>query len=250
MSKRHDAIGIKQTIRYEWMEKTSNMLLAGMDRNSIQQELTNYLMYHKGDGSENQRSKNTCKFAVSNLMNIWFSPDSELIDFKDSAIIILSKNPSKALAIYWSLISAAYPFWFNVALQTGRLLNLQEQVTSYQIITRLKEQYGDRETVSRYTRYVIRSLVSWGVLNDYGCKGCYKKSTQLHISDKSTSILLVEAMLHAIPEGKESLKVLVNSPALFPFHLPPITSNYFEEQNRFNVINYGIDCGLLELKMK
>ncbi len=29
MGKRHESIGIKQVIRYEWMEKTTNMMLAG-----------------------------------------------------------------------------------------------------------------------------------------------------------------------------------------------------------------------------
>ena len=31
MSKRHDVIGIKQVIRIEWMQKTTNLMLAGVD---------------------------------------------------------------------------------------------------------------------------------------------------------------------------------------------------------------------------
>lgn len=31
MGKRHEAIGIKQAIRFEWMQKAANLLLAGLD---------------------------------------------------------------------------------------------------------------------------------------------------------------------------------------------------------------------------
>ncbi|MDY0386098.1 MAG: hypothetical protein RBT65_03010 [Methanolobus sp.] len=251
MSKRHNAIGIKQIIRYEWMDKTSSMLLAGMDEISIRQELYEFLMFHKGDGSEEQRSENTCKFVVGNLMKVWVSPDPELIDLRDSALVQLRKHPSQAFAIHWAMISAAYPFWFNVALQIGRLLNLQDQITHHQIINRLKEQYGDRQTVSRYAQYVIRSLVTWDVLKDSDCKGCYERANQFHMLDKDTSILLFEATLHTMPEGKGSLKMITSSPALFPFQLPLTNVDYISTKtNRINVIPYGMDEDFLELKEK
>ena len=31
MGKRHEAIGIKQAIRLEWMQKATNLLLSGLD---------------------------------------------------------------------------------------------------------------------------------------------------------------------------------------------------------------------------
>jgi len=44
MEKRRTAIiGIKQTIRLEWMEKTANLLLAGLPAEKVRQELTRYL---------------------------------------------------------------------------------------------------------------------------------------------------------------------------------------------------------------
>lgn len=39
MGKRHETIGIKQAIRFEWMQKTANLLLAGLDAKVIRQEL-------------------------------------------------------------------------------------------------------------------------------------------------------------------------------------------------------------------
>ena len=217
MGKRHGAIGIKQAIRFEWMQKTVNLLLAGLDINTIRQELHTFLADRKGDGSKGERSDQTRIFAVNNLMKIWVSPAPELISFRKASLAFLRENPSMALAIHWGMISAAYPFWFNVARQTGRLLALQDQVTQAQIIKRLKEQYGDRQTVSRYARFVIRAFVAWGVLKDSAIKGCYEKAAPMNIAEPNLAILMFESALMANPEPKSALGLLLNDPAFcFP----------------------------------
>ena len=118
MGKRHEAIGIKQAIRFEWMQKAANLLLAGLDAKTIRQELHEFLADRKGNGSEGERSDQTRTFVVNNLMKIWVSPDPELIPFRDASLAFLREQPSMSLAIHWGMISAVYPFWFNVARQT------------------------------------------------------------------------------------------------------------------------------------
>jgi len=246
---RHEKIGIKQAIRLEWMEKTANLLLAGFDEDSIRHEISEYLTVQRKAGSKANQSEKTLTFAVINLMTTWFSPDSELLDFRDDALGLLRKHPSEAPAIHWAMLCAVYPFWFNVALQIGRLLNLQNQVTLQQINNRLKEQYGDRQTVSRYALYVIRSFVAWGVLKDSNCKGCYERSTPLSIHDRDVAILLIEAILHAIPEGKGHLRMLMDSPALFPFQLPVLTGDMISHRaSRIDVTFYGSEDEFLKLR--
>ena len=249
MSKRHEAIGIKQAIRFEWMQKAANLLLAGLDAKTIRQELHEFLADRKGNGSEGERSDQTRTFVVNNLMKIWVSPDSELITFRDAALAFLRENPSMALAVHWGMISAVYPFWFNVARQTGRLLALQDQVTQTQIINRLKEQYGDRQTVSRYARFVIRSFVAWGVLKDSDAKGCYEKSLPVNIVNTELTILIFQAALHANPDGKEALGLLLNNPAFFLFHLPSIAGDFVSQHSdQIDVVRYGLDDELLKLR--
>ncbi|GAB4278408.1 MAG: hypothetical protein Kow0029_21640 [Candidatus Rifleibacteriota bacterium] len=251
MGKRHDVIGIKQAIRYEWMQKVANLLLAGLDAKTVRQELHEYLSERKGDGSEGKRSDQTRTFVVNNLMKIWVSPDHELVTFRDAALTFLRGHPSMSIAIHWAMISAVYPFWFNVARQTGRLLSLQDQVTQTQIINRLKEHYGDRQTVSRYARFVIRSFVAWGALKDSKAKGCYEKAAPVIITDQNLAILMYEAALHATPEGKEALGLLLNNPAFFPFQLPMMTGDFVAQRtDRIDVLRYGLDDELLKIKEK
>ncbi|WZB63136.1 hypothetical protein WJ970_08940 [Achromobacter xylosoxidans] len=101
MGKRHEAIGIKQAIRFEWMQKAANLLLAGLDAKTIRQELHEFLVDRKGNGSERERSDQTRTFVVNNLMKIWVSPDPELIPFRDASLALLRENPAMALAVHW-----------------------------------------------------------------------------------------------------------------------------------------------------
>ena len=249
MGKRHEAIGIKQAIRLEWMQKAANLLLAGLDAKTVRQELHKFLAERKGDGSEGKRSDQTRTFVVNNLMKIWVSPEPGLIPFRDASLAFLRENPSTGLAVHWGMVSAVYPFWFNVARQTGRLLALQDQVTQTQIINRLKEQYGDRQTVSRYARFVIRSFVSWGALQDSEAKGCYERSTVANVEDFDLAILMLESALYATLGAKEVLGLLLNNPAFFLFQLPVLTGDFVSQHTeRIDVIRYGLDDELLQLK--
>ena len=249
MAKRQEALGIKQVIRFDWMQKAANLLLAGLDAKTIRQELHEFLADRKGNGSAGERSDQTRTFVVNNLMNIWVSPAPELVPFRDASLEFLRKNPSMALAAHWGMISAVYPFWFNVARQTGRLLALQDQATQTQIINRLKEQYGDRQTVSRYAQFVIRSFVAWGALKDSEAKGCYEKAVPVSIAEPNLAILMIESALLATPEAKSALGLLLNNPAFFPFQLPVMTGDFASQRSgRIDVIRYGLDDELLKLK--
>ncbi len=251
MGKRHDAIGIKQAIRFEWMQKATNLLLAGLDAKTIRQELHEFLADRKGNGSEGKRSDQTRTFLVNNLMKIWVAPDPELIAFRDASLAFLRENPSMALAVHWGMISAVYPFWFNVARQTGRLLALQDQVTQTQIINRLKEQYGDRQTIFRYGRYVLRSFVAWGTLRDSQTNGCYEKVAPVRVSAPNLAILMFESTLLANPESKGALGLLLNNPAFFPFQLPVVSGDFISQRSdRIDVVRYGPDDELLKLNVK
>ncbi len=251
MSHRHEALGIKQTIRLEWMQRAVNLLLAGLDAKSIRHELHGFLSDGRGKGAEGERSALTQTFAVNNLMRIWVSPDPELIPFRDASLAFLREHQSMALAVHWGMISAVYPFWFNVARQTGRLLALQDQVTQTQIINRLKEQYGDRQTVSRYARFVIRSFVAWGALKDSEAKGCYEKAAPVVVADFALAILMFESALHTTPESKGALGLLVNSPGLFPFQIPLMTPDAIAQgSERIEGVRHGLDDTILMLKRR
>lgn len=248
MSKRHEKLGIKQTIQKEWMDRTLQMLLAGLSEREIRLELDEYLSTQKQSGGIGERGRKTYGMAVS-LLAAWFAPENELIAFRDDALHIARDLKScDWLPLHWAVLSASYPFWFNVARLIGRLLNLQDQITQAQIFGRLKEQYGDRDTVSRNARYTVRSFVAWGVLTDSEAKGCYKKGILVDITHTNVAMLMIESALLANPESKCALGLLQNNPAFFPFLLPVMTGDFVSiHSDRIEVVRYGLDDELLKL---
>lgn len=249
MGKRHEAIGIKQAIRYEWMQKTTNLLLAGLAAEEIRAELHTYLEDRMGSGVRGNRSPEARSFAVTILMNTWVTPDPVLTGLRDSALVQVRSQGSDELAAHWAMICAAYPFWYNVARQTGRLLALQDQITMKQVIARSVEQYGDRQTVSRNAQFVVRSYAGWQVLQESDTTGYYKRVEKQPVQSQATIRVLLESALHAMPEGKETLSVLLSNPAFFPFSLPVISGDSLSQgSDRLEVVRYGLDAELLMLR--
>ncbi|MCB5228484.1 MAG: hypothetical protein LHW44_00190 [Candidatus Cloacimonetes bacterium] len=220
MNKNHfEKIGIKQVIRLEWMDRCLGLLLSGMTADEIRNDLIDYLADKKQSGGIGERGDKTYTIAIG-ILAAWFDPAPELIDLRDG-LLMKAKQCSQDnwLPLHWALMIAAYPFWYNIAFQTGRVLALQEKVTQKQIFDRLVERYGERATVLRNARYAVRSFVAWGVMEDTKIKGRYKKSDAIAVSDPQIIAMLFEAMLISTPGHKAPLRSLMASPALFPFAL-------------------------------
>ncbi len=246
MSKRYDRLGIKQTIQKHWMDYVVKMMLAGLSKKEIRAELDEFLAREKPYTGNTPKTHSFIK----SMLSSWYSPDKDLIDFRDHSFeLIRHEPPQNWIPYHWAVISASYPFWFNVAMQVGRLLNLQDKITKQQISIRLREIYGDRESVWHYAQYVIRSFIAWGVLADSKVKGCYEQSKIMGINDQNLAILLYESALHANSEGKATLELLKNNPAFFPFQLPVLTGDFISQHsNAIDVVHCGLSDELLKLR--
>ena len=249
MGERHEKLGIKQTIQKHWMDKTVRMLLAGMPEVEIRAQLRTLVEAQKpGNGAE-RRGTASAGMTVA-ILAAWFAPEEELRAFRDDALQLARNAPPEGwLPLHWAVLSAAYPFWFHTAKVCGRLFKLQDRITQRQIFDRLREQYGDRESVTRYARYAVRSFVAWGVLKDSETKGCYDKAAPVDITDPAMAAALCESALLALPEGKSDLALLLNHPALFPFRLPAMSGDAIvRHSGRIESSRYGLNEELLMLR--
>lgn len=245
---RHDAVGIKQILRLEWLEYTTSLMFAGFDAKAIREELLNYISNKGGSGERIDRGETSTKQVVTMLMNIWVTPDKDIEPFRSSLLERLRDHSSNKVAIHWSMVSAAYPFWFKVAHIVGRLLALQPEFSKSQAVFRLTEIYGDRETVTRYARSVIRSFVAWGLLSESKPLGNYRHTKTIAIDDYDTYAILIESILLATPSGKASFDTLQYHPSLFPFMLPSINGSSNIANDRLDVSRYSLNEVYLSLK--
>jgi len=245
---RFNKIGIQRELHIKWFDQAARFHTMGFTKSSARQEIYTYL--DNAPEFDTPPSLQTKTYIANALIKSWIAPDQDLVDLRSSALRLLQMDSGFRFPVHWCLLGAAYPFWFAVAAVIGRLLNLQDQVTQLQVVSRLKEKYGDRQTVSRRARYVIRSFVAWGALKDSEVKGCYEKNASLGgVVDSDMAILMIESVLHATPEAKGMLGLLLNNPALFPFQLPVMTGDFVSQRSsRIDVVRYGLDDELLKLK--
>jgi len=248
MSNRINQIGLDRAVRLKWLDQTATMVLAGNDIASIKLAL-------RDDLKDSFRSVDTTvrgsiDKTITILTKVWLKPPAVLEKLRLEGLDLLT-NLSRAdrLAVHWGMVMAVYPFWASVAAQVGRLFRLQGSASAAHVQRRLREQYGERETVSRRARYVLRSYVDWGVLREADIVGIYSACPSLAIDDSRLIAWLVEASLHARSNGSAPLKDVIGSPSLFPFRLKRIAPDQLATtSSRLDFLRHDLDNELVMLR--
>jgi hypothetical protein len=244
---RKQQIGFSQRIRLEWLETVANLVLAGNDEKAIYEALQDLLKDKVSIGS-NARWGNRGK-TISILMKIWVRPPKYLKDFHQDALKLLKYlHSDEHLALHWGMAVAVYPFFGAVALQTGRLLRLQGTVSPAPVLRRLKEQYGERETVLRAARRILRSFIDWGVLRETEKKGVYIRGNVQNISKPELIAWMIEAYLHSQTNGNMELRSIIQSPIFFPFSFKAVQTILKTSLPRIELLTHAMDQQLVYLK--
>ena len=185
--------------------------------------------------------------AITILLNTWVTPKSNLIQFRDKLLNII-KDGSHEKTCHWAMISCAYPFWFNMSFIFGSLFRLQDKVKKSQVMSRTYEAFGERNTIERCSRYVIRSFVAWDIIRDIQKAGHYEKGENILINDNNVMSLLIEAALHAMAKSVIPLNNIVSNPSFFIFSMPRVNGHQICNNNII-IENMSIDNEYLRLKI-
>jgi hypothetical protein len=187
--------------------------------------------------------------AITILMQIWVTVPPELACLRDIGLeLIQHLPPDEHIAVHWGMTMAVYPFFGSVAGSIGRLLRLQGTVTAAQVQRRVREKYGERDTVSRATRRVLRTFVDWGVLAEGSNAGVYVLGQVLAATNQRLAVWLVEAVLHTIPNNTSPLRAIIDAPSLFPLTLERPPADALAASRRMEIIRHGLDDDLVMLR--
>ena len=245
MNSRLTQISFSQRVRLEWLERTANLVLAGNDEASIEgalQELLEDKLSVGGNAKRGNREK-----VIAILMKIWVRPPRDLHPLQREGLKLLSHLPREDhIAVHWGMAMAVYPFWGAVAAHVGRLLRLQGTAAASQVQRRVREQYGERDTVSRAARRVLRSFVDWEVLKETSEKGIYTAGLSLAIAQVEVIAWLAEAFLHAHPNGSVALRTILDPTILFPLRISYASAEHIADASgRTEVMRQGMDEEIL-----
>jgi len=239
-------IGFSQRIQLEWLEQTAQLFLSGNTKEQIETILQDVLRDKLSVGGSAQRG--TLEKAITILMRIWVTVPKHLEVFRDDALELLKQLPKNShLPLHWGMSMSVYPFFGVVAEIIGRLFRLQSTVTAPQIQRRIREELGERETVARAARRIIRCFVDWRVLQDTDKKGIYRAAPHQSVKDIRLMSWLVEAALISNGSNYLPLNGILERPVFFPFKMGQVTSRELEINTRLSLLGHGLDEEMVTL---
>jgi len=235
-------------VRLEWLEQTANLVLAGNDKAAVNEALQELLKDKVSVGGQAERGNR--EKIITILLKVWLTAPAELESLRMSGLDLLKQvSRSDHMPVHWGMVMAVYPFWADVATQVGRLLRLQGSAAAAHVQRRVREQHGERETVSRAARRVLRSFLDWGVLKKTDAKGIYSASSSIAVDNPRLVAWLVEASIHSRANGSAPLKDLLDSPSLFPFRLTHISAEHLASLSpHMELLRHGLDDDLVMLR--
>lgn len=216
VSERVAMIGFSQRVRMEWLEDVAQMVADGQGWETIHAVMDDRLSRQVSVSGQARRGNRQKILTI--LKRTWVTPPPAAKPLQPRALQLLRQLPRAGhLPLHWGMVTASYPFWGVVADQVGRLLKLQGTVTAAQVQRRIREQYGDRETVKRALRRVLRSYHDWEVLVETVQKGIYTASRPRCIESPELTGWLIESLLRAGIKPAISRRSVSSVPCLFAF---------------------------------
>ena len=242
--RREGQVGFSQRIRLDWLDYTANAVLAGNGKAEIAAALRERLREVLSVGNNPERG-NRDK-AVTILTKVWVTVPEEHRALRDEGLDLLRQASTDArMLTHWCMCMVAYPFFGAVAEATGRLLRLQGTAAAVQIQRRLRERLGERETVARAARRILRAFIDWGVLLETGEKGIYRGTPKRVIGDGSFAVWALKANLSTKDCGPQPPLTLLHAPRMFPFEITPPSMAELETNGTFEIIHHGLDQEVL-----
>lgn len=208
-------IGLDRPIRMEWLDAVAGQLASGASPDATREYVWKML-----DGVVAGSTAHTARGkTMTVLARVWLAPSMSARGLRDDALAGLSgATPDERVAIHWAMMSAAYPFFVDVAELVGNGLALHREVRLTQLSRRLTDLWGDRSTLHPAAQRIVRSMVQWHVLQDGQDRGQFVATVKRLVVRPQFTLLLIEGLLLSRPAGLPSAQ-LRSHPALFPFEV-------------------------------
>ena len=235
-------IGFDRKLDVEWLDAAAALAASATPSEEARTQLGRLLSGNLASVSR----KGAVYKTTAVLRRVWIDPYPQAICLRDDALGLLGEvDADGRLALHWTMVAAAYPFFSDVMGAVGRMLTLQDSVSLNLVTRRMVEGWGSRSTLPRAVQRVVRSVVQWDILGDGPEKGFYTFSRQQIPLPRTLEVLLVEAMLLASGQESNSFDQLAGHPALFPFRMT-ITPTDLRGATRLEVHRQGLDMDVVE----
>jgi hypothetical protein len=164
------------------------------------------------------------------LRHVWIEK-GDADELRTDAINLYRSGPTEksSIILSWGMAIATYPFLNDVASNIGRMLRVQPEVKLEQLLRKLSETYGERETVRRSGRYALGVITDFGFVERTKSAGCYHLGKPIKPDHASLSGWMVRAWF-AASGGSAVIDrvVMAGSPSLAFFDSATLISDAVE----------------------
>ncbi len=234
-------IGFDRMIKIEWLDAAAGKMQNERDV----KEIRNYL--HNLIKNEHPAFEARCK-TVSVLMRIWFLVPEEHVPMRDKALQVIDKtSQQERLLIHWGMLLLAYPFFRDTVTVIGGLFSLQGKFSISQVFRKMEQSWGQRTTIKRAIRRIVRSLYEWGVIEETTERGVYRPSAKVDTLATDLELWFIETVLRSGTSDFIAFEHLHNMSCAFPFSLSVSISDLFES-GKFEISLQGLNKGIITAK--
>lgn len=231
-------IGFDRRLELDWLDATVGLCQESLDPGVVAGQLRQKLA-HEITGDEARRK------TVTVLLRTWVNVPMEASQLRDEALQLAAKvNPEERLWLHWGMSLLAYPFFRDVAATVGQLSRLQGTFSQAQVQRRMIENWGQRTTLQRAVRRLLRTFVDWGAMQDTDVRGSYDVAPPRRTEDRALALWLLDCALQAKEAEQVPLREFGQLSYTFPFDLLPFIGDV-RRSERFEVARQGLDMEMV-----
>ncbi len=245
MSTKRRTIGFDRKIQLDWLDATADWAAQGLSVPDIRERLARFLEGQiAGSGYRGAREK-----TMTVLLHVWVQVPKALIPLRDDGLAHLRDRSGRdRLPLHWAMCMATYPFFRKVAATTGRLLCLQGTAALSQVVRRMTESCGERSTLTRAVRRVVRTFVEWRTLVETTERGIFAAAPKITVTrENGLGPWLLEAGISNCERELHPFRSLVDAASFFPLNLK-LSPRDAGSNPRLEIHRQGLDEDMVMLK--
>jgi hypothetical protein len=216
-------IAFNRHLRASWLQEGLRLVADGIEGEDWVERITDLL-------KKTISGKESITKSTRYLRRIWIDSGHNNI-LRTDAINLFRSQPSEtnSILLSWGMAIASYPFLNEVASTVGRILRVQPEIKLEQLIRKLTETYGQRETVTRSVRFALVTICDFGFVHHTNAAGNYVFGHTLRPNSSAVSGWLVRAWFAATSSSSVIDRVVMaGSPSLAFFDTSAIIADAIE----------------------
>jgi len=222
-------VGLSRGLKSEWLDKTVNLVLAGLSENEIKDELNEYLSFEIKSPTNIRKTREI-------LMNLWVYLNEDMDDIRNDAIIAFKTGKGSKMALHWCMILLCYPVFVDICGLIGKLTVIQDTFTTAWLKDKLFEEWGERATLYNSSDKILQTIKNLGAIENQSV-GVYLIK-QYPVLDDATIKVLVKTTLALKQKAYYEITEISSVSQMFPFVFD-VTHEWIYNAGCFTLTNFG-----------